>query len=139
MKNNFCTNPFAVLLLYFLCACFGNSTLSADVPNPPGYQRITAETAYQMMREPRDFILLDVRSAEEFREGHISGAILMPVNELERRAVSELPDKSITIFVYCRAGIRASNAARILARNGYSRVFNFGGIVDWPFGTVRQP
>ena len=137
MKNNLLTSPFVVLLLCFLCACFGNSTRAdADVPNSPDYQRITAETAHQMMQESSDFILLDVRSAGEFRERHIRGAILIPVNELERRAASELPDKNITIFVYCRAGVRASNAARILAEKGYSQVFNIGGIEDWPYGTV---
>ena len=135
----FLTSPFAVLLLFFLCSCFGNSARAgADVPNSPAYQRIAAETAHQMMQSLNDFVLLDVRSVQEFREGHISGSILIPVYELERRAASELPDKNIAIFVYCRAGIRASNAARILAEKSYSQVFNFGGIVDWPYGTVVQ-
>jgi len=127
-------SAFAVLMLCFLPVCFGN---------PPGYQRITAETAYQMMqrgtagsRELGSFVLLDVRSEAEFREKRIAGAILIPVNELERRAATELPDKNAVILVYCRAGVRASNAARILAGRGYTQVFNFGGIMDWPYETA---
>jgi len=117
---------FTLLMLCFLSVCSGNS---------PGYQRITAETAHQMMQQHSGFVLLDVRTEAEFREGYIPGAILIPVNELERRA-AELPDKDAVIFVYCRMGVRASNAARILVQQGFTQVFNIGGIVDWPYETV---
>jgi len=127
--------PFTIFALCILCACFAN---------PPTYQRISAVEAYQMMQrgmsgagsqELNDFVLLDVRTPAEFRESHIPGAILIPVNELEQRAVAELPRKRVAIFVYCRIGARASTAASLLARMGYTQVFNMGGIVDWPFQT----
>lgn len=114
-------------MLCFLCACFGNA-----------YQKITPEAAYQMMQTLNDFVLLDVRSAAEFQEKHIYGATLIPVNELERRAESELPDKNRVIFVYCRAGVRSRNAANILLGKGYTQVFDIGGIMDWPYKTVSN-
>jgi rhodanese-related sulfurtransferase len=129
-----------VLFFCFLSACSANpsQTTDSNTPNPPSYQRITAEEAYQMMQELNDFIILDVRTEEEFRERHITGAILIPVTELEQRAAAELPDKNIPIFVYCRTGGRASNAARILVGKDYTQVFNIGGILDWPYETQQS-
>jgi len=88
------------------------------------------------MEENADYILLDVRSMDEFRQQRIKGAKLIPVDELAARASKELPDKGAQILVYCQSGMRASNAAKILARMGYTNVFNFGGIMNWPYGTV---
>ena len=113
-----------IIVLMFLLCVFTNSH---------GQQRIAPETAYQMMQTSNDFILLDVRTVGEFQARHIRGAILIPVNELENRAESELPDKNALIFVYCQAGRRSANAASILAGKGYTRVFDIGGIADWPF------
>jgi rhodanese-related sulfurtransferase len=121
---------FIVVMLFFSSGCFGSPS------HTPTYQRITAEAAYRMMQETNNFILLDVRTASEFRGRHIAGAILIPVNELERRAAAELPDKDTVIFIYCRAGVRASNAARTLAGMGYTQLFNIGGIIDWPYETI---
>ena len=140
--RRFLIKPLLVLLLCFLGACSGNSSgepsrNNSDLAASPVPQRITAETAYQMMRESGGFILLDVRTLAEFRERHIAGAILIPHTEIAARSASELPDKNSMIFVYCRTGVRSANAARTLAGMGYLQVFDFGGIVDWPFGTVR--
>ena len=119
-------NPILVLILCLLCACTGRA-------NPPSVQRITAETAYQMMRTSNDFILLDVRTAQEFQARHIAEAILIPVNELAERAARELPDKNALIFVYCQAGRRSADAANILAEKGYTQIYDIGGIANWPF------
>ena len=103
-----------------------------------GYQKITAEEAHQMMDETTGFVLLDVRTEEEYREKRIEGAVLMPVTEIESRAEAELPDKGQTIFVYCRSGVRSANAAKTLAGLGYTNVFDIGGINDWPFETISN-
>jgi rhodanese-related sulfurtransferase len=95
------------------------------------YHKISAEKAYQMMNEGEDFILLDVRTEAEYREVHIKGAVLIPVDEIKERAESELPDKAKIIFVYCKSGARSENAARILASLGYVNVYDFGGIINW--------
>ena len=99
------------------------------------YRKISAEEAFQMMQEENIYILLDVRTTEEFNERHIEGAVLIPDNEISDRAAEELPDKNILILVYCRSGRRSEAAARELADMGYTNVYDFGGIIDWPFET----
>ena len=129
----------AVLLLCFLGSCTGNSSRGRlAAANPPAFQIITAETARRMMQESGGFVLLDVRTYAEFSREHIPGALLMPHAEIARRAPSELPDKGGMIFVYCQSGVRSANAARTLAGLGYAQVFDFGGIIRWPYETVRR-
>ena len=89
-----------------------------------------------MMESVDDFILLDVRTEEEFRENRIGGAILIPDYEISARAGLELPDKDAVILIYCRSGRRSENAARELADMGYTNVYDFGGIIDWPYETA---
>lgn len=123
-----------LLMLVSLSVCSGKIRRANGIT--PSYNTITAEVAYQMMQERKDFIILDVRSIEEFSEKHITGAVLIPVQELERRAASELPDKNASIFIYCRSGARSINAANILVGLGYTHLYNFGGIQSWPYETV---
>ena len=87
------------------------------------------------MQEP--FIILDVRSEEEYRMQRIDGAVLIPVGELKARAESELPDKDAQILVYCASGARSATAVRILTKRGYTNVHNIGAITNWPYGIVR--
>ncbi|MDR2904781.1 MAG: rhodanese-like domain-containing protein [Helicobacteraceae bacterium] len=100
------------------------------------YQKISAEKAYQIMQTSNDYILLDVRSAEEFKTKRIKGAILIPQYELKERAKAELRDKNKMILVYCRSGGRSRAAAEILADLGYKNVYDFGGIVNWEYETI---
>ena len=88
------------------------------------------------MDKGNPYVLLDVRTESEFREIRISGAILIPDNEIRSRAKTELPDKEILILVYCRSGRRSANAARELVSLGYTNVCDFGGIIDWPYQTI---
>ena len=90
-----------------------------------------------MMQAKKDFILLDVRSPEEFRQIHIKGAKLLPLDQLPSRAAPDLPDRDAVIVVYCHSGARASNAVRFLTGLGYTNVSNLGGIINWPFETER--
>lgn len=99
------------------------------------YQKITPEEAKEMMAE-EDVIILDVRTAEEFAEVHIEGALLIPDTELAALAPEKLPNKDQTILVYCRSGRRSEASARALVNMGYTEVYDFGGIVDWPYETV---
>lgn len=100
------------------------------------YRKITPATANRMMLEENDFVLLDVRTTGEFNTRRIEGAILIPDNEIRRRAGNELPDKNILIFVYCQGGVRSERAARELVRMGYTNVYDFGGINSWVYGTI---
>ena len=96
-------------------------------------ESISPEEAYKRLESEEDIILLDVRSQGEYEEQHIPGSILIPVNELEKRAEAELTDKDADIIVYCASGKRSTSAANILAGLGYSKVYNMGGIMDWPY------
>jgi len=94
------------------------------------YQKISAEEASKMMTE--EVIILDVRTQGEYDEGHIPGAVLLPDSEVAQRAEEILPNKGQTILVYCRSGRRSALAAEALAKLGYTDVYDFGGIIDWP-------
>lgn len=102
----------------------------------PSYVKITPNQAYELMQSQNNCTVLDVRTPEEFSQGHIPGAILIPDYELAKRAEKELPDKNALILVYCRSGNRSKQAANTLLKLGYTNVKDFGGIIDWPFETV---
>ena len=95
---------------------------------------ISADEAYGIMQTLPAFVVLDVRTEDEFRSGHVRGARLIPYTDLMLRAEKELPDKTLPIFVYCRIGQRSAIAARTLIRMGYTTVYDFGAIYDWQYG-----
>ncbi len=95
--------------------------------------RISPQEAQKRLSSGEDIILLDVRTQREYEEKHIPGSLLIPVDELGKRAEAELPDKNKVFFVYCRSGNRSTAASNILAGLGYKEVFNLGGIIDWPY------
>lgn len=101
------------------------------------YVTITAEEAKKIMDSTEDYVLLDVREADEFAAGHIRGAVLIPYEGIAERAETELPDKRQTILVYCRSGRRSAIAAQSLAELGYTDVRDFGGMTDWPYDVVK--
>ena len=102
------------------------------------YEQITPAEAKGIMDSEHNYIILDVRTVEEFAEGHIAGAILIPDYEIKEKAESILTDKDQQILVYCRSGRRSKNAASQLVELGYSNVKEFGGIIDWPYGTTIE-
>ena len=102
------------------------------------YEQITPAEAKGIMDTEQNYIILDVRTEEEFAEGHIAGAILIPDYEITEKAESVLTDKDQQILVYCRSGRRSKNAASQLVELGYSNVQEFGGIIDWPYETTME-
>jgi rhodanese-related sulfurtransferase len=102
------------------------------------YTKISAEEAKKMMDEKEDIIILDVRTEEEYQEGHIDGAILIPDNEITETAESILTDKSATILVYCRSGRRSANASKELSELEYTNIYDFGGINNWKYDIVTE-
>lgn len=98
---------------------------------------ITSEDAKEIMDSQEGYIILDVRAQEEYEEGHIPGAIVIPHTEIEVRAEEELPDKGQLILIYCRSGRRSKIAAETLAELGYTNIREFGGILDWPYETEK--
>ena len=97
------------------------------------FLNITAEEAKKLMDSEEGCIILDVRTREEYDQGHIPGAILIPHTEIEARAEEVLTDKDQLILVYCRSGRRSKIAAEALVELGYTNIKEFGGISDWPY------
>lgn len=97
------------------------------------YRQISQEEAKEMM-DAGDAVVLDVREQSEYDEGHIPGAVLLPVGSIdEDTAAAVIPEKSATVLVYCRSGNRSKTAAAALAELGYTDVCEFGGINTWPY------
>ena len=119
------------LSLFGMTACNGENGKSSI------YEQITAEQAKTIMDTEKDYVIIDARTEEEFAEGHIKNAILIPEYEIGKRAEKELPDKEQLILVYCRSGRRSKIASEELVKLGYSNVKEFGGIIDWPYETVK--
>ena len=123
----------AVLLLLVMASavtgCGGDT--ADDRKEQAKYQRITADEAQVLMQKERDYLILDVRSPEEYAEGHIPHAINIPMEQFGEDPPKELPDRNQTIFVYCVKGIRSMNVANRLAHMGYKNIIEMGGIQDW--------
>jgi len=96
------------------------------------YRQISMDDAVTMMEEETGYILLDVRTPEEFAEKHIPGAINIPNETIAAEEIPQLPDKDQLILVYCRSGNRSKQASEKLAALGYTNIVEFGGINDWP-------
>ena len=107
----------------------------SDYP-PISWQTITATEALTMIAELDNFILLDVRTVAEYQEIRIEGAVLIPYDVIKDKAETELPDKNTVILVYCRSGRRSALAAADLVALGFTHIYDFGGIINWPFETI---
>ncbi len=121
-----------VLCLLLIAGC-------ADPQNTAGYQKITPEEAKAMLDAGKDLTLVDVRTQEEYDQGHIPGAMLLPSTDIQEKAAQALPDKSAVLLVYCRSGARSSSASKALAAMGYTNVYDLGGIAAWPYETTTEP
>ena len=100
------------------------------------YRQISMDEAITMMEEESGYIILDVRTPEEFADKHIPGAVNIPNETIAAEDIPELPDKDQLILVYCRSGNRSKQASEKLAALGYTNVVEFGGINSWPGETV---
>ena len=148
MKKALCI--ISVLLCILLTACGNDSSIGiiggADGPTSiivakkgekAMYEQITPEEAKKIMDSGEEHIILDTREQDEFDEGHITGAILIPYTEIENKAEEMIPDKDKLILVYCRSGRRSKIAAENLVKLGYTNVKEFGGIIDWKYEVVK--
>ena len=140
----------SAILCIFLTAC-GEATSIGIIGGADGptsiiiaekgekamYEQITPEEAKKIMGSGEEHIILDTREQDEFDEGHIPNAILIPYTEIENKAEEMLPDKDAQILVYCRSGRRSKIASESLSKLGYTNVKEFGGIIDWPYEVVK--
>ena len=124
-----------IIVLSILLSLFGLTACGGE--NSNSYEQITAKQAKTIMDTEKDYIIIDARTEEEFAEGHIENAILIPEYEIKDRAQKELSDKEQLILVYCRSGRRSKIASEELVKLGYTNVKEFGGIIDWPYEIVK--
>ncbi len=124
-------------MIFISLSLFGLTACGKEQEKTSTYEQISAEQAKTIMDTEQDYIIIDARTEEEFAEGHIEGAILIPEYEVAARAKKELPNKDALILVYCRSGRRSKIAAEELVKLGYTNVKEFGGIIDWSYETVK--
>jgi rhodanese-related sulfurtransferase len=99
------------------------------------YHKISFADAKQMMDQEPDHMILDVRGEDEYITGHAAGAILFPVDTINKETAAErIPDRDTLLFLYCRSGRRSRMAAEELLDLGYRRVYDMGSLVGWPYG-----
>ena len=123
--------PFMLSLL-LLAVC------TAPAEQESSYRQISMDEAITIMEDENDYIILDVRTPDEFADKHIPDAINIPNEAIGTEEIPELPDKEHLILVYCRSGNRSKQASEKLAALGYTNIVEFGGIIDWPGETVSD-
>ena len=111
---------------------------SVPMEQEASYRQISMDEAITMMETESNYIILDVRTPEEFAEKHIPDAINIPNETIGTEEIPELPDKAQLILVYCRSGNRSKQASEKLTALGYTNIVEFGGINDWPGETVSD-
>ena len=126
------------ILIFLTALLLGSCAAQPASPSDKAtYRQISMEEAVTMMAEETDYIILDVRRADEYAGGHIPGAINVANESIGTAEIPELPDKDQLILVYCRSGNRSKQASQKLADLGYTNIVEFGGILDWP-GEIEE-
>ncbi|MBQ7636656.1 MAG: rhodanese-like domain-containing protein [Lachnospiraceae bacterium] len=125
--------PVLLLMALGFAACGKNE--STKVANT--YEQITQERAAEMMKVDDGHLIVDVRRYDEYEAGHIPGAICVPNESIATEQPAELPDKDQILLVYCRSGRRSKEAAKKLADMGYTKVYEFGGVITWSGELVK--
>jgi len=136
-----------ILIAASISACSYPAAEDQPEPTPEALQtqqpqentevvRLTAQQAKGRIDSEEGIIIVDVRTQAEYDDAHIPGAILLPVDAIPADAESVIPDKEAVYFIYCRSGNRSATAAALLAEMGYQNIYDFGGIIDWPYELV---
>ena len=123
----------AIPVIFILAGC-GISNEQEEY----SYRQVSMEEAAAIMEEESDYIILDVRTEEEFHEKYIPDAVNIPNESIGSEELKELPDKKQLVLVYCRSGNRSKQAAEKLTKLGYTNIVEFGGINDWTGKTVSE-
>jgi len=108
-----------------------------NIPKEAIIKYVSMDEIGQIMNKNKDYIILDVRTIEEYKEGHIPNAICIPNENIGSNEINELPNKEQLILIYCRSGNRSKQAAEKLKNLGYANLVEFGGIIDWKGEIVK--
>lgn len=125
-----------IMLAALIFTGCGSSADDKTAGDKKTYRQVSPEEAAAMMEEESDYIILDVRTQEEYETAHIPGAICIPNETIGTEDIPELPDKDQLILVYCRSGNRSKQASEKLVNQGYTNIVEFGGINSWTGETV---
>ena len=147
LLGDFIMNKITVIVIIILIIWFliflgvkafarGTSETSSPVEGKASYRKISAQKAKEMIDSGQDLIILDVRTPGEFAGAHVKDAINIANETIGKDRPSSLPDLDATILVYCRSGARSAQASKKLLALGYTEVYDFGGIINWPYDTV---
>lgn len=141
MRRKFVMKRFLLIIFTLIVVLAGCSVNNGEIKNDTNgiqseYKKISAEEAKKII-DSEEVIILDVRSLDEYNEGHIENAILIPVSEISDKADDMIPDKEVKILVYCRSGNRSAVASKTLVGMGYTNVYDFGGINSWPYSIIK--
>ena len=124
------------LIAFFLLGC-AKQAAKSDGDKSSGYQKITPVVVKERLDKGEKLIIVDVRTKEEYDSGHIANSLLIPYDEIEKKAPALLTDKNAAIIVYCRTGRRSEIAAKALIGMGYTNVADMGSISDWKYGLEK--
>lgn len=124
-----------ILVLFFFVR--GRRSSVSTGPNAAVYRKISAQEAKALMDGEAAVTIVDVRTSAEFAGSHIPHAINIANESIGGSMPTLLPDLDATILVYCRSGARSAQASKKLLALGYTEVYDFGGIIHWPFETVQ--
>lgn len=119
-----------VIMIIIGVVCIMNRK-EKNIENEVIIKHVSMNDIVQIMEENENYIILDVRTLEEYNQGHIPNAICIPNETIDENVVNKLPDKDQMILVYCRSGNRSKQAAEKLKKLGYTNLIEFGGIIDW--------
>ncbi|MBR3082400.1 MAG: rhodanese-like domain-containing protein [Clostridiales bacterium] len=128
-------------MLLLLSGCSGNvstTSVTTSAERILQYKQINQDEAKEMIAKDDGHIIVDVRRQDEYDAGHIPGAILIPNESIDTTRPKELPDLDQIILVYCRSGRRSKEASEKLAKMGYTKIYEFGGIITWTGETVKN-
>ena len=126
-----------ITAVLIVCVTFGFFGCAKQNASSAQFTQVSSAQGQKMMEEETGYIILDVRTQDEYAQGHIPGAICVPNETIGTADIPELPDKDQRIFVYCRSGRRSKEASQKLAELGYTDIVEFGGIIDWQGEVVK--
>jgi rhodanese-related sulfurtransferase len=127
----------AISLIAFLVMGCSKQAAKTDGDKSSVYQKITPAVVKERLDKGEKLIIVDVRTKEEYDGGHIPNSLLIPYDEIEKKAPALLTDKNAAIIVYCRTGRRSEIAAKALIGMGHTNVADMGGISDWKYGLEK--
>lgn len=119
-----------------LTACVGSGDKQEEASESV-YKTLSPEDARELIGNEGVF-LVDVRTPQEYSEGHIPQSLLLPLDDIQEKAQDVLPDQYAKVIVYCRSGRRSALAAKELLSLGYKDVYDLGGILGWPYETTTE-